>query len=76
MYLKQWNRCCAHGVRRLPVTDKQGVLLGIVSSDDVLQLLAIQPSELARIINSRTRKKDRSEAIGRRVLATLDSKLQ
>ena len=44
--LEQMQR---HGVRRLPVVDREGVLFGIISVDDLMQLLAIQLSELARI---------------------------
>lgn len=38
-----------HGVRRVPVVDAHGALVGIVSSDDLLEVLAEQLSGLARI---------------------------
>lgn len=37
------------GVRRMPVVNSSGVLVGIVSSDDLIQFLADEMTELARI---------------------------
>jgi CBS domain-containing protein len=44
-----------HGIRRLPVTDKEGVLFGIISIDDLTQLLAMQLSGLPKIITRERR---------------------
>ena len=38
-----------NGIRRLPVVDKHGVLLGIITTDDVLQFLAIQFRGLSNV---------------------------
>jgi CBS domain-containing protein len=38
------------GVRRLPIVGKSGELIGIVSFDDLLEVLAEELSELAKII--------------------------
>lgn len=37
------------GVRRIPVVDKKGALVGIVSADDLLDLLAEEMTELAKV---------------------------
>lgn len=43
------NRMRAQGVRRIPVVDEQGGLEGILSLDDILELLAEELSILAKI---------------------------
>ena len=40
------------GVRRMPVVSRDGNLVGIVSLDDMVQLLADEMNELARLISS------------------------
>jgi CBS domain-containing protein len=40
------------GVRRVPVTDAEGVLVGILALDDVLEAVAEELGELARAIAS------------------------
>lgn len=37
------------GIRRLPVVDAKGFLVGIISADDLYELLAAELSDLARI---------------------------
>lgn len=39
------------GIRRMPVVDKAGKLIGIVSVDDLIQLLAEEMGELSKLIS-------------------------
>ena len=39
------------GVRRMPIVDAEGALIGIVSIDDILEVLAEEMTELARLIS-------------------------
>ena len=38
------------GVRRMPIVDAEGALAGIVSIDDIIEVLAAEMTELARLI--------------------------
>ncbi len=40
-----------HGVRRLPVIDKSGILVGIITVDDLLRVLAGELGEVAKLID-------------------------
>jgi CBS domain-containing protein len=44
------------GIRRMPVVSRHGVLIGIVSVDDLIQLLAEEMGELAKLISREQRK--------------------
>jgi CBS domain-containing protein len=44
------QRMRAKGIRRLPVVNGQGLLTGILTSDDLLELLAGELGQLARVI--------------------------
>lgn len=47
------------GVRRLPVVNSQGALIGIVTLDDLLELLAEEMNELSQLIS-----RERQQEIG------------
>jgi CBS domain-containing protein len=40
-----------HGVRRMPIVDEQGALVGIISVDDLIELLAEELSRLSRLVS-------------------------
>ena len=44
------QRMRAKGVRRVPVVNEQGALAGILSSDDLLEILAGELGELAKLV--------------------------
>jgi CBS domain-containing protein len=46
----------ARGVRRAPVVDASGALVGIVSSDDIVAAIAEELAELARLIAGQPRR--------------------
>lgn len=49
------------GVRRMPVVDSSGALVGILTLDDLLGLLAEEMSELAKLVSHERQR----EATGR-----------
>jgi CBS domain-containing protein len=56
------ERMRTRGVRRLPVVGAHGELVGIVSADDVLELVAEELVNLARIISREQRQEVRRRA--------------
>jgi CBS domain-containing protein len=40
-----------HGVRRMPIVDRQGALVGIVAVDDLIRLLGEELNELSKLIS-------------------------
>ena len=50
------------GVRRVPVVSEDGLLLGIVTVDDLLEILAEQLDGLAKVISSELRREARSRS--------------
>jgi CBS domain-containing protein len=49
--LETMERMRANGVRRMPVVDQQGALAGIISVDDLIELLAEELSKLPKLIS-------------------------
>jgi predicted transcriptional regulator len=46
----------AHGIRRLPIVDAKGMLVGMLTLDDVLQYLSGQQSELVALVAQEQRR--------------------
>lgn len=55
------ERMRLHGVRRLPVVDHAGRLMGIVTLDDMLTLHAAQAAALADIVSKEQRREHRAK---------------
>jgi CBS domain-containing protein len=45
------ERMRAHGVRRMPVVDQEGALVGIITVDDLIELLAEELGKLPKLIS-------------------------
>ncbi len=52
----------SRGIRRMPVVDKQGALVGIVALDDLLDLLAEQLKDLADLIGKEQNREQRTRS--------------
>jgi CBS domain-containing protein len=50
------ERMRARGVRRAPVIDARGLLIGVVSIDDILTAIAEQLSGLTRLVAAQQRR--------------------
>ena len=46
-------------IRRMPVVDKAGALIGMVTTDDLLNLLSVELSMLAGLVAEQTIKEER-----------------
>jgi CBS domain-containing protein len=54
------NRMQSHGIRRLPIVNERGLLEGILTFDDVLELLSGELTDLAKLV-VREQKRERSD---------------
>ena len=53
----------AHGIRRVPIVDAAGALVGIVSADDILDLMAEELTALARMVSRQQRREADSRVV-------------
>ena len=54
------QRMRGQGVRRMPVIDARGCLVGILSTDDLLELLAGELGDLVKIISRERRREEQN----------------
>lgn len=54
------NQMRRHGVRRLPVTDAQDILVGIVTLDDLLGIVAEQLQTFVQVVDSERKREVRA----------------
>jgi CBS domain-containing protein len=54
------ERMRAHGIRRIPVVDEQGEVLGIVTLDDMLRVHAEQATLLAGVVEREQQRENRN----------------
>jgi CBS domain-containing protein len=52
----------SHGIRRLPVVNDRGGLEGIVTFDDVIELLSEELTDLAKLV-AKEQKRERDHAV-------------
>jgi len=57
------ERMRSGGVRRIPVVDDQGVLQGIITADDLVDLFAEQMQELAKLIRRERQREQDSRSL-------------
>ena len=51
-----------HGIRRMPVVDSTGVLVGIITLDDLLELFAEQVSKVAALMKNEQRREQKQRS--------------
>jgi Mg/Co/Ni transporter MgtE len=51
VFFESIQRMRMNGIRRMPVVDREGGLVGIIAVDDLIQLLAEEFTELAKLIS-------------------------
>ena len=61
----------AHGVRRMPVVDEQGMLIGIIAVDDLIDLFAEELSKLPKLFSKEQAQEAEAKPSDSRIAASL-----